>query len=572
MLRIALVICLAAGSAWTAGCATGNEAPPGPTFGRPDAAEEADAATPPEDASQEGDTSVAPDAVGENVSWGDADAANDVPNPCEGKTCDTPPDPLCQDANNLTVYDANGTCNNGVCKYASHLEACPFGCNIDTCEGDPCIGVTCNAPPANACSDTTHLTVYDTSHEAFCNFGCQNDICNGDPCTGMTCNSPPANFCSDSANLQAYDLPGTCTNGACAYTNHEEFCLYGCVLGACEGDPCQGVTCSTPPAKYCAGPNTLRTFAGPGTCTAGSCSYASSDSTCPFGCLNGVCKDCAVQSDCATGSWCNSGTCTMCNTDLHCGSACTDCTTLNPVQTCNGAGTTCIQCTTNSQCGSGKWCNNSVCELCNTAQHCGAGCATCSGSTPDCDGTSCTCQSGSCGTPCPVGLSIATWQSGADGWTWDSLWRRNTAGYMEAGSTATTFNKNYTQVLSYGTDVDLSNCTSATLAYLVQLRDDTFFTPNADKSERLHVSCSIDGGLSWTDLTPISWPPNQSACSTTYCNGYPTSRAFGWTGQTATVTAPCLGKANVKFGFRATGASAWRLLDPGWLVDQVTVN
>jgi hypothetical protein len=684
MLRIPLVSWFAGCSTLIAACATGSEVPSGPSLGKGDAAEQ-DTVAPPEDASQEPEAATGKDAANEEAAA--ADTAPDVPNPCEGKTCDTPPGPLCKDADNLEVHDAKGTCGNGICQYASHLEACSFGCKIDKCEGDPCIGVTCNAPPANTCSDTSHLTVWDTpgscsngtcsytSHEALCNFGCANNVCNGDPCVGQTCNAPPANYCSDTTHLQAYESPGTCANGACAYSKHEAFCAYGCVLGACQGDPCQGVNCTTPPANYCAGASTLRTFAASGTCSGGSCTYATTDQNCTFGCLNGVCKDCSVQTDCAAGKWCNAGTCTTCSADQHCGTTCTDCTALNPVQTCNGtaciqcttnsqcgsgkwcnaglclscntdlhcgaactncttlspvqkcnasltaciqcandaecgtgkwcnnnlcatcntndhcgssctncttltpvqscngAGTTCIQCSTNTDCGSGKWCNNAVCETCNTAQHCGATCTSCSGATPDCNGTACYCQSGSCGTPCPVALSIATWQSGADGWSWDSLWRRNSGGYMEAGSTATSFNKNYTQVLRYDTNVDLSNCSSATLTYIVQLRDDANYTfSNADKSERLHVSCSIDGGTSWTDLTPISWPPNQSACSTTYCSGYPTSRAFGWTGQTVNVIAPCLHNANVKFGFRATGASAWRLLDPGWLVDQVTVN
>lgn len=142
---------------------------------------------------------------------------------------------------------------------------------------------------------------------------------------------------------------------------------------------------------------------------------------------------------------------------------------------------------------------------------------------------------------------------------------------MAAGST-NSYSSSYTQNLTYGSDVDLSGCSAGTLTFIARLADDPDYTPNADKSERLYVSCSGDSGNTWTNLIPISWPPNQSACSTSYCNGYPTSRAFGWSGQTMNLPAACLGKATVRFRFQAKGSNVWRLMNPGWYVDQVTVN
>jgi hypothetical protein len=88
----------------------------------------------------------------------------------------------------------------------------------------------------------------------------------------------------------------------------------------------------------------------------------------------------------------------------------------------------------------------------------------------------------------------------------------------------------------------------------------------------LYVQCSGDGGGVWTNLTPDPWPANQSACSTSYCSGGKNaSRAFPWTSQSITLPAACL-TANVRFRFQAKGQNVWRLLDPGWYVDTVTIH
>ncbi|MBI5531284.1 MAG: hypothetical protein HY898_01115 [Deltaproteobacteria bacterium] len=356
------------------------------------------------------DQSAPADVVVEGAAGGEAglqDGGNPEGsvNPCSGVTCDDPPANECADAQNLKVYNSTGTCDNGSCQYGSSLTACNYGCASNACTGDPCVGVSCNKPPINTCSDTTHLTVYDvpgacsdgqcsyTSHEEYCKFGCVNDVCNGDPCVGQTCTQAPASFCSGPDSLTVYDSPGTCKNGACAFTNHEEYCSYGCEAGACKGDPCAGVTCNQPPANYCAGPDTLRTHATTGTCSNGNCTYTTTDVPCSHGCDNAKCKDCAVNTDCGSAKWCNQAVCTACDTAQHCGASCTDCTATS--QVCSNA-TTCVQCMIDSHCGSGSWCNANSCAPCNTAQHCGAGCVVCSGQTPSCTSGSCVCDSSSC--------------------------------------------------------------------------------------------------------------------------------------------------------------------------------
>jgi hypothetical protein len=649
---------------------TGGDTRPSDTSVGPEAGPDADA-SPPKDA-PDADAVPAKDAA--DAADGAADAAADGPaNPCQGLVCDKPPPNTCADPTHLTVYNPSGTCDQGTCNYGSHQELCQYGCSQNTCAGNPCLGVTCNKPPPNTCADPTHLTVHDvpgtcdqgtckySTHTEFCNFGCVNDVCNGDPCTGVVCNKPLANYCTDATHLEVYETPGTCKSGACTYGHHNEFCTFGCSLGICQGDPCTGVTCTSPPASYCKDAGTLHKYTGGGTCVGGTCQYAADDLICKYGCLGGVCKNCQVNADCApAGQWCDNGTCKMCITDAHCGQACTNCTALNPVQICDANGSACVQCTIDSQCGPGKWCNNKVCAACNTAQHCGTTCAACSGNKPDCSGSACVCNatscgagaacsggscvpcttpascgpscvacsgttpscggatvgcqcttspdscggttswcnagtcaacgSGSCGNgrcdcgettgtcaadcgpPCPTALSIATWNSGADGWSWDGLWRRHSSGYMVAGST-TSYSSSYTQNLTYGTNVNLSGCTAATLAFSVRLDDDpSYSNKGPDKSERLYVQCSGDAGANWTNLTPNPWPANQSACATSYCCGGPGSgRSFPWTAQTIALPAGCR-TATVRFRFQAKGQSAWNLMNPGWFVDTVTVN
>ena len=55
-------------------------------------------------------------------------------------------------------------------------------------------------------------------------------------------------------------------------------------------DPCAGVTCNSPPATTCDG-NSVKTYSSPGTCSAGTCTYPSSATSCQYGCDNGVCKN-----------------------------------------------------------------------------------------------------------------------------------------------------------------------------------------------------------------------------------------------------------------------------------------
>ncbi|MCP4645270.1 MAG: hypothetical protein GY851_32810, partial [bacterium] len=82
----------------------------------------------------------------------------------------------------------------------------------------------------------------------------------GDPCEGIVCDTPPSNYCADADTLTVYETPGTCTDGICDYTTHTEACQFGCADGACNPDPCEGVSCDTPPSNECADTDNLKVF------------------------------------------------------------------------------------------------------------------------------------------------------------------------------------------------------------------------------------------------------------------------------------------------------------------------
>ena len=175
--------------------------------------------------------------------------------PCEGVTCDTPPDPTCSDASTLTTYSGPGECVLGHCQYPSDNTTCPAGCAEGACNNeDPCEGIICDDPPANTCTDATHLRAYDpigTCSDGQCEYtfsnvecpdGCVEGSCIDNPCEGIICDDPPANTCTDANHLRAYDPMGTCSDGQCEYTFSSVECPEGCVNDECQG--CEPSTCT----------------------------------------------------------------------------------------------------------------------------------------------------------------------------------------------------------------------------------------------------------------------------------------------------------------------------------------
>ena len=273
------------------------------------------------------------------------------------KVCQDAPASACIDANTLRVYDAVGQCSGGTCSYASHDLSCP---NCPAC--DACAGVTCDMPPgvcfapAGTCANGS--CSYSYANGTSCDDGdacTDNDSCASGVCSGTrkTCNTPPGFCYADTGSCSGgscsypfangkscddndpcttsdacqngscagtpkacntppnscYVAAGTCSGGSCSYAydngkscSDGDACTVGdaCMNGSCAGTP---KTCNTPPPPTCVAATTLRTYSGPGSCSAGNCSYPFSDTTCTAAPANAVpvCSGTACDFQCDMG-------------------------------------------------------------------------------------------------------------------------------------------------------------------------------------------------------------------------------------------------------------------------------
>lgn len=236
------------------------------------------------------------------TSPGGGDAA--VPaDPCLGVSCNAPPATLCADASTLRTYATEGSCSQGECSHESHDEACAFGCTQGACAADPCAGQTCTSPPGDRCQDDGNLHVYDRTgscEAGDCTYAsrvvactCTDDACTTDPCPSITCDRPPAASCTDANTLRSFAAIGVCSGGACSYEPSDSACPFGCEQGACNPDPCAGVTCTTPPGPSCPTSTSRRSHRSPGTCSQGTCSYMPLVTECESNqrCSSGACVD-----------------------------------------------------------------------------------------------------------------------------------------------------------------------------------------------------------------------------------------------------------------------------------------
>jgi hypothetical protein len=256
---------------------------------------------------------------------------------CLGKVCDAPPSNTCASGVEFLSYDKTGSCSEGVCSYVSHQTACP----------------------------------------------CQNGVCATDACIGISCASPPSATCTgaDGNTRTTYAASGTCSLGSCSYAPTNKPCQFGCIDGACQPDPCAGVTCNAQPASVCKTAAIATTYAAKGTCSAGACSYASADTAC------GSNQACA-----------GAGVCSECKADASCGAACTACGGGTPK--CNDLGTTsqCVGCLSNADCSAAAPICDATTKLCVTPSCVGLA-ATCGP-----NGDSNCCASGACN-PVPAVLN-----------------------------------------------------------------------------------------------------------------------------------------------------------------------
>ncbi len=234
---------------------------------------------------------------------------------CSGVVCDTPPDDFCAD-DRLHVYSEQGVCDRGECTYTYREVECADGCELGQCTDDPCEGIICDTPPPRHC-EGDELVVWDASgsctngaceypsQRLACESGCSDGACLDDACLDVTCDDPPAATCQDPDTLQLWDgLEGVCVGGECLYGSDLVTCQQGCSDGECTGEPCAGVTCTTP--------GECETAVG-ASCLDGDCSYpADTDADCDDG------EACTRDDQCGSDKRCQGTPITACQDGDDC--------------------------------------------------------------------------------------------------------------------------------------------------------------------------------------------------------------------------------------------------------------
>ncbi len=181
-----------------------------------------------------------------------------------------------------------------------------------------------------------------------------------DPCEGISCTSPPS---------VCFTATGTCDGGACSYTHADgascddgDACTTGdvCASGVCAGTQ---VACDTPPSEC---------FAPDGTCAGGVCSYAHADGA-----------SCNDGDACTTGDVCAGGVCT--GTPIVCDT---------PPSPCFAPEGTCADRVCSYSYADGASCDDG--DPCTTGDVCASG--VCAGTTLVCDTppSSCFFPAGTC--------------------------------------------------------------------------------------------------------------------------------------------------------------------------------
>lgn len=155
-------------------------------------------------------------------------------------------------------------------------------------------------------------------------------------CVGVTCDAPPANRCESAKALRAYDTVGSCDDGVCSYASQLIDCA--CSDDACAGDLCESVTCDSPPKDACPTARSRRTYAESGVCLGGSCDYAETNTDCP---PNQACDD---------------GKCGLCADDASCGAGCAPCDEAKPKCLAADGASSCVECLEDQDCHGGRKC------------------------------------------------------------------------------------------------------------------------------------------------------------------------------------------------------------------------
>lgn len=218
----------------------------------------------------------------------------------EGSACDD------EDAcTKNDTCDALGTCS------GTAFVCTPNQCQeSSTCDGKGNCSVV-NKPWGVGCDDQNLCTTGDKC--------LGNGECKGEP---KVCNSPPPATCISSMLSRVHNPQGACRrdDGGCEYTYNDITCPSGCngVTGLCNGDPCAGVVCKTPPNSDC--------YSLTGDCQAGACTYSL---------WEGI--TCGSGNACMANSTCDAaGNCV--GNFLPSGTACSDDDPCSRTDACDGQG------------------------------------------------------------------------------------------------------------------------------------------------------------------------------------------------------------------------------------------
>lgn len=155
----------------------------------------------------------------------------------------------------------------------------------------------------------------DSSNETNFTLTLQGQGAEPGPCVGVDCSSL-APFCLNGSTSRSFAPGGQCVEGQCNNQSFDEACDFGCdgSTGLCRSNPCDGISCNTPPNDYC--------YVPAGHCEAGVCFY---DPIEPDGDTPVSCND---SDPCTINDTCNQGVCL--------GTA-KDCVAVAPAAYCSGS-------------------------------------------------------------------------------------------------------------------------------------------------------------------------------------------------------------------------------------------
>jgi alpha-tubulin suppressor-like RCC1 family protein len=167
---------------------------------------------------------------------------------CTPETCHQPPVDVCLSSNVAQVHNDQGSCSANQCVYASAEVTCANGCLDGACVSPGCEAKVCNTPPADTCADANTLTTWSpdgtcdaqescqyTSRQVACEKGCSANKCVDSLCTGKVCTASVP-VCVGPFTLRT-QTGGQCNEGTgqCTFVETDTKCPWGCVKGACAG-------------------------------------------------------------------------------------------------------------------------------------------------------------------------------------------------------------------------------------------------------------------------------------------------------------------------------------------------